>query len=61
MVDIYETWIRDISIDGFRIDTMKHVNDEFWQVLARRSLDYAKAQGIHEFFMFGEVADGRAR
>ena len=31
MVDIYETWVRDMKIDGFRIDTMKHVNDEFWQ------------------------------
>src|SRR5215211_5913120 len=31
MIDIYETWIRDFRIDGFRMDTMKHVNDEFWQ------------------------------
>ena len=31
MIDIYKTWIRDFGIDGFRIDTMKHVNDEFWQ------------------------------
>ena len=31
MIDIYKTWIRDFGVDGFRIDTMKHVNDEFWQ------------------------------
>ena len=31
MVDIYRTWVEDFDIDGFRIDTMKHVNDEFWQ------------------------------
>ena len=31
MTDIYSTWVEDFGIDGFRIDTMKHVNDEFWQ------------------------------
>ena len=34
MIDIYKTWIRDFRIDGFRIDTMKHVDDEFWQRFA---------------------------
>src|SRR5665647_3548771 len=29
-VDVYDTWI-DRGIDGFRIDTVKHVNLEFWQ------------------------------
>ena len=31
MEEIYDAWIRDFGIDGFRIDTMKHVNLEFWQ------------------------------
>jgi len=57
MVDIYETWVRDLKIDGFRIDTMKHVNDEFWQKFSPEVLDYAKDQGVPDFFMFGEVAD----
>ena len=30
MDDIYKTWV-DFGIDGFRIDTVKHVNIEFWQ------------------------------
>jgi glycosidase len=57
MIDIYDTWVRDMRIDGFRIDTMKHVNDEFWQKFSPSVLDYAKRQGIAKFFMFGEVAD----
>ena len=57
MVDIYKTWIRDFGIDGFRIDTMKHVNDEFWKAFAPRILDFARAEGKSEFFMFGEVFD----
>ena len=58
MIDIYETWIRDMRIDGFRIDTMKHVNDEFWQKFSPAVLQYAKDVGKPDFFMFGEVADG---
>ena len=33
MTDIYKTWV-DFGIDGFRIDTVKHVNLEFWQQFA---------------------------
>jgi alpha-amylase len=55
MIEIYKTWIRDMGIDGFRIDTMKHVNDEFWQKFGPEVLGYAKSQGKKDFFMFGEV------
>lgn len=57
MKEIYKTWIRDFGVDGFRIDTMKHVNDEFWQDFGPDVLAYAKEQGKDEFFMFGEVFD----
>ncbi|GAA2620134.1 hypothetical protein GCM10010399_59070 [Dactylosporangium fulvum] len=57
MIDIYKTWIRDFGVDGFRIDTMKHVNDEFWQAFGPEILRYAQQQGKREFFMFGEVFD----
>jgi alpha-amylase len=57
MADIYETWIRDFGVDGFRIDTMKHVNDGFWQQFGPDVLAYAKEHGKDEFFMFGEVFD----
>ncbi|RKO21125.1 alpha-amylase [Pseudarthrobacter phenanthrenivorans] len=57
MKDIYQAWIRDFGVDGFRIDTMKHVNNEFWQEFGPDVLRYAKEQGKDEFFMFGEVFD----
>jgi glycosidase len=57
MIDIYQGWIGDFGIDGFRIDTMKHVNDEFWQRFGPEVLRYAHRQGKSEFFMFGEVYD----
>ena len=57
MIDVYKTWIRDFGVDGFRIDTMKHVDDEFWQQFGPEVLAYARAHGKREFFMFGEVFD----
>jgi glycosidase len=57
MIDIYKTWIADFGVDGFRIDTMKHVNDEFWQRFGPEILRFARQHGKREFFMFGEVFD----
>jgi glycosidase len=57
MIEIYKAWIRDFGVDGFRIDTMKHVDDAFWQRFGPEVLRYARAQGKREFFMFGEVFD----
>ncbi|MCC2031694.1 pullulanase-type alpha-1,6-glucosidase [Microbacterium allomyrinae] len=55
-VDVYEDWV-DFGIDGFRIDTAKHVNFEFWEKWSTEVLDYAHAAGKPDFFMFGEVYD----
>jgi glycosidase len=57
MVDIYSFWIEEFGVDGFRIDTTKHVNMEFWQKFGPDILAAAEARGIDEFFAFGEVFD----
>ena len=58
-IDVYKTWV-DLGIDGFRIDTVKHVNLEFWQTWSTAVRDYARANGKPDFFMFGEVYDADA-
>jgi glycosidase len=58
MVDAYVRWVLMTDIDGFRIDTLKHVEDGFWDFFApevRRRLGDA---GKENFFMFGEAFDG---
>ena len=56
-VDVYQQWI-DRGIDGFRIDTAKHVNFEFWEQWTTQVLDYAHTVAKKpDFFMFGEVFD----
>jgi glycosidase len=56
MTDIYKTWV-DFGIDGFRIDTVKHVNTEFWQQFAPAIQAEANRIGNKDFFSFGEVFD----
>jgi len=58
MIDIYGAWIDKYGVDGFRIDTAQHVNPEFWQKFAPAMLARAKARGIPNFHIFGEVATG---
>ncbi|MEM9178721.1 MAG: alpha-amylase family glycosyl hydrolase, partial [Pseudomonadota bacterium] len=60
MIDIYKDWITRYNVDGFRIDTAKHVRDEFWQTFAPAILEHASDLGIDHFHMFGEVyVDGQ--
>ncbi|TPE64984.1 alpha-amylase [Sandaracinobacter neustonicus] len=57
MIDIYGGWIDRFGVDGFRIDTARHVNPEFWQAFVPAMLARAKANGIPNFHIFGEVLD----
>lgn len=56
-IEVYGRWIDDFGIDGFRIDTARHVNPEFWQAFVPAMLARAKARGIPNFHIFGEVFD----
>ncbi|UUS30723.1 MULTISPECIES: pullulanase-type alpha-1,6-glucosidase [Streptomyces] len=55
MERIYQRWVRDFGIDGFRIDTVKHVDTGFWTQWATALDAYAAERGRDDFFMFGEV------
>jgi glycosidase len=47
-------WARRFGLDGFRLDTVKHVDHDFWQVHRRR----ADAELGQDFFLLGEVWGG---
>jgi alpha-amylase len=38
---VFARWIQAADFDGFRIDTLKHVDHEFWQYFAPRIRQYA--------------------
>lgn len=54
----YTDWILKTDIDAFRIDTLKHVEHEFWQDFCQRVRARLAEHGKTNFFMFGEAFDG---
>ncbi|MBA2661640.1 MAG: alpha-amylase [Bradymonadaceae bacterium] len=58
MIRVWTHWILETNADGFRIDTVKHVEDEFWKVFAAGVRKELKAAGKNNFLMFGEIFDG---
>ena len=56
-IDVWSSWITKFGIDGYRIDTAKHVNPEFWQAFIPAILKAAKAAGKNDFPIYGEVFD----
>lgn len=54
LIDMSLWWIEQTGIDGYRLDTVKHVPAHFWE---------AFADAIHaeypDFYLVGEVFDGR--
>lgn len=61
MIDIFKEVVSEFKPDGFRIDTVKHVNIEFWSEFAPAIVDHAASEGIPQFFMFGEVYDSNPK
>ena len=57
MIDVFKGVVSEFKPDGFRIDTVKHVNIEFWSEFSPAIVKHAKSIGIPQFFMFGEVYD----
>ena len=61
MIDIFKNLISEFKPDGFRIDTVKHVNTEFWTAFSPALVEHAQSIGIPEFFMFGEGYSGDSK
>jgi glycosidase len=57
LIDIFKFWIRETNIDGYRIDTVKYVECEFWLEFIPEILAYARSLGKNNFIIFGEVYD----
>ncbi|HPB96552.1 MAG TPA: alpha-amylase family glycosyl hydrolase [Polyangiaceae bacterium] len=57
----YGRWLTLVDFDGFRIDTLKHVEHGFWQDFCPRIRQHAASFGKQQFFMFGESFGGDDR
>ncbi len=56
-IEVFSDWITRYRIDGFRIDTAKHVNPEFWHAFNPAIKAHAASLGIEHFYIFGEAAE----
>ncbi len=61
LIASYVRWVLETDLDGFRIDTLKHVEHDFWREWSREVRTRLAAKGKTNFFMFGEAFDGRDR
>jgi glycosidase len=54
----YENWVTSVDFDGFRIDTIKHIDYPFWNEFLPTLRQHLAAQGKKNFYVFGESFDG---
>ena len=54
-IDIFSRWL-DYGVDGYRIDTVRHVNAEFWQAFCPAIRARARALDRPDFLQFGEAS-----
>lgn len=60
-VEIYRFYVEEIGVDGLRIDTVKHVDHEFWDAFTARLRQRLGPARSRQLLMFGEVYDGNPR
>ena len=56
MIAIYAKWIEDFGVDGYRVDTARHVDAGFWQAFIPAMQAAAAKRGRPHFHIFAEVA-----
>jgi len=54
--DLHKYWIDYADIDGYRMDAVKHVTEDFIAYFSTNIRAYAKSIGKDNFFIVGEVA-----
>ncbi|ORY13410.1 glycoside hydrolase superfamily [Clohesyomyces aquaticus] len=60
LCEVYKYWIAFADLDGFRIDTVKHMGDGPTRYLCTTLHEFASTLGKENFFLVGEVTGGHA-
>jgi alpha-amylase len=56
-IEVFGKWISEVGVDGFRVDTFRHVNHEFWLQFLPKMREIAQGSGKTYFPMWGEIYD----
>lgn len=55
LIKVYKYWVTSADLDGFRIDTVKHMEHSATAIFCNAIREYAQRIGKHNFFIFGEI------
>lgn len=61
LIQAYEYIIAKFDVDGFRIDTLKFIEEDFARTFGNAMREFALSIGKQNFFTFGEVFDNEAK
>lgn len=59
LVEIYKFWIAYADIDGFRVDTVKHIKPGVMRIFVKAIHEFAQSLGKENFYIISEVTGGR--
>jgi alpha-amylase len=59
LIETYLHWVEEANFDGLRLDTIKHVEHEFWQAFSPAVRERMRQKNKTNFILFGEALDGR--
>ena len=61
LCEVYKFWIAFADIDGYRVDTVKHMGDGPTRYFASEIHEFGVSIGKENFLLVGEVTGGRVR
>jgi glycosidase len=59
LCEVYKFWIAFADIDGFRLDTVKHMDPGATRFFASVIHEFAQVLGKDDFYIIGEITGGR--
>jgi glycosidase len=60
LCEVFKFWIAFLDIDGFRVDTVKHMDDGASRLFTSVIHEFAEDIGKENFYLIGEITGGRA-
>ena len=59
LIEVYKYWLALLDIDGYRIDTVKHMDDGAVRLFASAIHEFAELIGKDRFLLIGEITGSR--
>ena len=59
LIQVFKFWIAYADVDGYRVDTVKHMEPGAMRLFNNAIHEYAQTLGKENFFLVGEVTGGR--